>query len=348
MFVTRAGLQQTWVWVLLFGFLIGFSGCQNDSGDPVSKNKDKTPPARVVKTPPPQPPVEVSPGAGAAEAATPPPEETPAPAPDDTPKSADDVVLIPDTVAPDSLLTGIGPAELPTEAAFPQDLAEDEVPHPNWTEEYAQVIEAVWGSKLGQLLHSYLYSQSPNQSHSTEILVQRIFESDNTLMPLSAVQLMVEDLQFKDELDTKQIQRLMVLYVDIQRREREIFNYPGKGVAYPAIVTFIGMLPLGYPPVRRAIMKWGARWINKIPLIVRPTNIQNILLNRINQLGSKTRFEIGFVVGTYFKYVGPIELIYIMYFDFEEQRIDHSIDEKIAKLKDMPEFNDFVTELTHL
>lgn len=254
------------------------------------------------------------------------------------------------SIPPETVIAAIPGATNPelTPPPLSPELENETKPNEDWAPEFQLVLGAVHESPMARLFNNYLFNDGPNKPHSSRALIERIYSHKNEWVPLSALQLIVEDLDSNGHLGPTQIQRLVVLYGDLKQSEKEFQEYPGKGAIYPAIATAIAIVPFGFPSARKTIWGFIVKTFGRVPKAFSGNRIQAYLKHRFENAAVTGSFQPRFVIKTYFTYVAYIEIAYLMWYDFRTQISTETVGEKVEAMKDSPYFDKFLTELSQL
>lgn len=217
-------------------------------------------------------------------------------------------------------------------------------PRPTEQNERVQsVLDALYRSELGRDFLLYLEGGYENQSQVlSSDLVNRIFaDGGRSITAISALSLMVQDLEARKGLTEDQMHRLLVLHLDINQRQVDSASYPGEGLAYALAIGVIAALPFGYPPVRHTL-KYVIAYIGERLGFKAATGATPVLMEGWNT------YSIVYPVKKFFQVFGPFSLLYFFWFDWKESARGHSVVTYIQNLPDEKSFESFLNDLRHL
>lgn len=207
-----------------------------------------------------------------------------------------------------------------------------------------QVIEILWGSPLGRIYYSYLFGSPSENSTSRDVVDRVLSEGGKGVTKLSVLQLLTEELYDKELMGPEQMRRLIVLEGDLRQRQSDLATHPTEHMAYIAAGAFLAILPFGYPPFRHMFL----HTVSRIPDWMKTEIIRDAIKDIPPTWSNSRKFEISWVLGTFFKYFGPFSFLYFYWFDWKESTRGHSIPYSIETVKSEEQFREFIDDIKDL
>ncbi len=233
------------------------------------------------------------------------------------------------------------------EAPSPEEEAEKE----ERSARLKQVVESLWESPLGELIHKYLTGSFEDPSDVTRYartLSDKLMREGPNITNISALQLLIEDLYEKGKLTDEGNRRISILQTDMLATQVDTASYPGEGLFYSAVIGMIAALPFGSPLVRNAaknLISYLAKGLNFQPVFqdIPRVPIRNLLSTQIVR-----DYSFRQAIGYFLQYFGPVTMAYFFWFDWKESAKDHPIQMQMAAIHDGKDWDDFLKRMRSL
>lgn len=215
---------------------------------------------------------------------------------------------------------------------------------PNRDPRLVEVVDILWESPLGRTFFAYMYGSPPEDATSRQVVDRVLSDGGKSVTKISALQLLIEELYDNDLMGDEQRRKLDIFRGDMLQRQADLATHPTENIAYIASTAFLSLVPLGYPPVRHALLKLAAR----IPEWSKTQSLRKLTQNVPPlSVGART-YDIKWVIGTFFKYFGPFSFLYFFWFDWKESTRGHSIPYNIETITSEETYQEFLRDIRDL
>lgn len=215
-----------------------------------------------------------------------------------------------------------------------------------YTDRRTRVMLILWASPLGQALDEYLFKEAEAKDllEILDSLTRRILEQGGKSITLiSAIQMMVEDAYNQKKMGFEPARRLQLLQSNLWQEQNDAKSYPGEGLAYLAMITLIGVVPLGSPELRRFFSYQLGRI--RSSLTGKLNSHDPISLRELFRIKNVAHYQPTKALKFFFDYFGPFTLVFFYWFDWKESSRGHSIKTQLQNIQSEKEFTDLLSQL---